>query len=439
MRWLLPSVLVFAFVATAGAAEEPRDRGYFERFYHPGILQRALAQSPPPEETHASPTPGATSSPEPSPTGTPEPSLEPPPPGEGGLDLEAGELGPPPGAGGISVGPISNLIFGGTLDYRFLFPEDMKEGMFMIHVNELFLTTNIGDYISILAEQLLVTSELGTTVGQDHGFTYATVSNLPFLPDGTAIRVGRLRVRYGIDAKIDAPANPLRPPEYRTIVVLSDRAVELSGFLGPIEFVGAVTQGPDFVRREVVDADGEIAGTIRADVPNRSRPVFVRIGTDFKGRVPNVGLSGFYGKGWPVLAADAFQAGEVMIFGGFLDQRRLIQKDRATFDARWDVWKLKFAGEYTLGRDEDEGRKTVQAFYVRSDLALIPQRLTAQIQYDRFDDGRPGSEPIGAGAVALTGNINDQSWLRLFFQGNERLVVGEPVSWVSGTQLFLAF
>ncbi|MFZ5471557.1 MAG: hypothetical protein ACOZIN_19195 [Myxococcota bacterium] len=382
-------------------------------------------------------------------TPTPEPppketTLEPPPPSDeqqGGLQLDQPELGAPPApsaAGG--TGGTGSLVFGGTLDYRFLFPKEMPSGMYMIHVNELFFTTNIGDYISILAEQLLLTSDVGTVVGQDHGFVYATFSNLPWLADGMAFRIGRMRLRYGVDAKLDAPANPLRTTEYRTIGILSDRAIEVAGFLGPIELVGAVAMGPDFVLRDVVGLDGQIAATVKTPQDSSFHPFYVRLGTDFKGNLPNWGLSGFYGDAYPVLAADGFQAGDAMLFGGFYEQHRIIRKERVSLDGRWNYRKLKFSGEYTIGKDRDEGQTfVVQAWYFRTDWTIRPQKLTAQLQYDWFTDGRPDTPRIGAMGAAMTYNLTDESWLRVFFQGNQRLVVGEDVAWVAGSQILMAF
>jgi len=340
-----------------------------------------------------------------------------------------------------AAGGIGNIVIGGTLDYRVLVPSDMKAGMYEIHVNELFITTNIGDHIAILAEQLLLTSELGTTAGQDHGFVYATFSELPFLGKGMAIRFGRMRLRYGIDAKLDAPANPLRTPEYRTLGVVSDRALELGGFYGSIEYVAAIAMGPDFVLADAVGVTGAVIGTLK--VPTKDpgfHPLYARVGTDFQGTRPNIGLSGFYGDSYPVVAAAGFQPGDAMLFGGFLDQHRVIRKSRVSVDLRWSWNKLKLAGEYTIGRDrENTGHTTVQAYYGRADYALRPQKMTIQLQYDRFDDGRMGSRAVGAAGAAFTYNINDSSWLRAFVQVNERLLVGEDAPWLAGTQLLMAF
>lgn len=450
------------------AAAQPMPKssndGSSARFWRPGWLQRhLLAVDDPPTKPASPPNPSPSLknakageptparppvlTPPPPPPPGPEKSsgLEPPPSGgeAGGLNLDTPQLGSPPassgGGGAAPGGGTGSIVFGGTLDYRFLFPKEMPKGMYMIHVNELFITTNIGDHISILAEQLLLTSETTSSVGLDHGFVYAIFSNLPILPEGSAIRVGRMRLRYGIDAKLDAPANPLRTPEYRTIGILSDRAVELSGYFGSFDYVAAISMGPDFELREVVGPTGQIAGTIKAPTDPSFHPIFVRLGTNFSGR-PNLGVSGYYGDTYPVLAADGFQAGDSMLFGGFLDQSRQIRKERLSLDARWDYWKLKLAGEVTIGRDREDTRKpTVQAYFARADLAIKPQKWTAQLQYDYFDDGRPETPNIGAASAALTYNLTDESWLRAFGQGNQRLLRGERAAWLLGTQMLMAF
>ena len=403
----------------------PVDAPYMERYYHPGWLERSAMAV-------------AEGDPVPSPVAP----LPPPPPpdapaDDGGLDLDTPALAPVPSNEGLSAGPLSNLVFGGTLDYRFLFSKEMPEGMFAVHVNELFLTTNVGDHITILAEQLLVTSDLGTSVGQDHGFVYMTISNLQFLPPGMALRVGRMRLKYGVDAKLDAPANPLRTTEYRTLGQLSDRAIEVAGFIGPVDYVVSVSQGPDYVLQDVIGADGQVAGAIKVDAENRSRPVQGRVGTTFHGVVPNFGLSGYYGKNYDVHVLHGFDGSDDMLFGGEIDRHTLVLKQRASADVRWDVWKLRFAGEYTLGRDLLAGDdRVVQGIYARADLSLVPRRLSMQLQYDRFADGR--ADPVDTGSVSVTGLINDESWLRGFVQAEPGVFTGDG-GWLAGSQLLVAF
>jgi hypothetical protein len=433
IQFILIGIMLVAINASAASAET----GYFEKFYRAGPLQRMLLAQATPAKKLAPPPKGLAD----------EKPLTAPPAADankpsGGLGFDNPELGPPPtGAdAGLSVGPLSNLVVGGTLDYRFLFPKEMPEGMFMIHVNELFVTTNIGDNISILAEQLLLTSDLATSVGQDHGFVYATISNLSFLPEGSAIRVGRMRLKYGIDAKLDAPANPLRTMEYRTIGLISDRAIEYSGYTGFVEYTAAVSVGPDFILKDVTAQDGT-TGLIKVDANNRTHPFIARIGTDFKGATPNLGLSYYTGQNYRVVSQDMFQANETMVFGGFVDQHSLVSKERASADLRWGIWKLKFAAEYTTGTDSDSvGRRKIQAYYFRTDYSIKPQKIIAQVQYDSFNDGLATSPKFGSVGLGLTYFVTDASWVRAFYQADERNFVGDSKGGsVAGTQFLLAF
>lgn len=401
----------------------PTEAPYMERYYEPGWLQRTLVAA-------ADGAPQAEMPPAAEP-------LPPPPPSDGGFDFDNPTLAAPPGQG-LSVGPLTNLVFGGTLDYRFLFSREMPEGMFAIHVNELFLTTNVGDHVSILAEQLLVTSDLGTPVGQDHGFAYVTLSELPILPSGTAFRIGRMRLKYGVDAKLDAPANPLRTPEYRTIGQISDRAIEVSGFAGPIDYVAAVAQGPDTLLADVVGSDGDVAGTVKVAAENMSRPVMGRVGTGFSGVVPNVGVSGWYGANYPVHALDGFSNDDDMLFGGQIDRHSLVPKLRTSADARWSIWRLKFAGEYTWGLDDPAGAaRVVQAAYGRVDLAVIPQHLAVHAQYDWFADGYGAS--LGTAGLAATVFVSEESWVRLFAQGTDTFLSSGTGGFLVGSQFLVAF
>ena len=84
-------------------------------------------------------------------------------------------------------GAFSNLIFGGALDIRRITPgqdlipdrNNWESGTTLIHVAEFVVTTSVGDHVSILGEQLLTTSPLGTQVADDHGFVYAILTGIP--------------------------------------------------------------------------------------------------------------------------------------------------------------------------------------------------------------------------------------------------------------------
>ncbi len=324
-------------------------------------------------------------------------------------------------ATGYSAGPISNLNFGGALDMRLYLPriggpteEHMGFANFDIHVSELFLTTNIGDHISVLAEQLLVTSPMGSTIGQDHGFVYAIFSNLPGLPDDLAIKVGRLRFRFGIDAKLDSPANPLKSPVYKTLGTITDKGIEFSGLLGDVEWSLAVANGVDAVDAPVTTAEGETA-MVMMERKNGSKPVIARLAWDATDWM-SVGVSGFTGKTYPVLSHPGFGMMD-MIFGARTDTTRFIYKNRGAVDAKFRLGsKVDLSAEYAFGNDRDGGQSyNVWSAYGRLDYRIVPQKWSTQLQYEYFTDGRSmahaggGVGTIGAG---VTYSVSDQVWIR---------------------------
>jgi hypothetical protein len=198
--------------------------------------------------------------------------------------------------------------------------------------------------------------------------------------------------------------------------------------------------GPDFVLKDVTTQDGT-TGKIKVDANNRTHPFVGRIGTDFKGTTPNLGLSYYTGQNYRVVSQDMFQADETMVFGGFVDQHSLVSKERESADLRWGIWKLKFAAEYTTGTDSDSaGRRKIQAYYFRTDYSIQPQKLIAQVQYDSFNDGLASSPKFGAVGLGLTYFVTDASWVRAFYQADERNFVADAKGGsVAGTQFLLAF
>ena len=330
-------------------------------------------------------------------------------PAEEGLQLEAPTLAPPPPP---SLGPFTNINIGGTLDYRFMIPTNGDAPSLGIHVNELFITTNIGDNISILAEQLLLTSDLETVVGQDHGFVYAIFTNLPGLPSDLAVKVGRIRFRYGIDAVSDAPANPARNLVYKNLGFVSDKGIELAGYYKDVDYSAAVLMGPDFIAREVLGPGGVVGGEIKTNAENNNRPVAVRVGYespwDLKG-----GLSFFWGKAYRFVNAPLFDMDD-MLTNGFLDRSRLFLKRRASVDLRYTLGKWDFSGEATIG-DERENGDTIEArgYYIRADYLAVPQKLEFLLQYDLWRDGLPETRDDGVMTGGITYNVLDQAALRL--------------------------
>lgn len=327
-------------------------------------------------------------------------------PAEGGLQLEVPTLAPAPPPSEPSLGPFTNINLGGTLDYRFLVPTNGDAPSLGIHVNELFVTTNIGDNITILAEQLLLTSDLETVVGQDHGYVYAIFTNLPGLSPDLALKVGRLRFRYGIDAVSDAPANPARDLVYKNLGFISDKGVEVSGYYKDMDYAVAVLMGPDFMMKPVP------GGEIRAGAENNDRPVAARLGYDSPWDL-KAGLSFFYGKAYPFVNGPVFDMDD-MLSNGSLDKSRLVLKRRGSVDIRYRVGKWDLAAEGTLGDERDEGKnRHVSGSYVRVDYTAVPQKIILLLQYDLWRDGLPATGDDGV----ITGGISyiplDQVTLRL--------------------------
>jgi hypothetical protein len=342
---------------------------------------------------------------------------------EEGLQLESPTLAPAPAPASPSVGPFSNLNIGGTLDYRFLIPTNGDSPSLGIHVNELFITTNIGDNISILAEQLLLTSDLETVVGQDHGFVYAIFTNLPGLPSDLALKVGRLRFRYGIDAVSDGPANPVRNLVYKNMGFISDKGVEISGYYKDFDYSVAALMGPDFISSEVM-GPVVVAGEIKAPSENNNRPVAIRAGYESPWDV-KVGLSGFSGKAYRFVNGPMYDMDD-MLTNGALDRSRLVLKRRGSVDVRYAIGRWDFAGEATIGRERDADQTVdVRGYYARVDYLVVPQKLTVLLQYDLWRDGLVQTRDDGVITAGLSYTPLDQVTLRLMGFVSDATLSGE--------------
>lgn len=344
-----------------------------------------------------------------------------------GLDFDSPNLEPKKDDQGTSIGPINNLNFGGALDMRAYFPqmsgptdEHMGFGALDIHVAELFLTTNIGDHISILMEQLLVTSKMGDTVGQDHGFVYAIFCSVPGLPEDMAFKLGRLRNRFGVDARLDSPANVLRSPVYKTIGVITDKTLEMSGQLGPVEYSVAVLNGVDTLTVPVTTTVPGVEPEAHVDIKNGSKPVIARLVVDPTDWL-SFGASGFTGRVYPVYSHYGFAMHD-MLFNGHTDEGTLVYKNRAAVDAKLSLGsKIDLFAEYAMGTDRQGGQTfDVRSYFGRIDYRFVPQKWTLQIQYEFFNDGRDvvivDNKPYndnGNFGAAITYHFNDQALIRI--------------------------
>ncbi len=354
------------------------------------------------------------------------------------LDFESPQLEAAPADEGLSIGPISNINFGGLLDLRYVSPGG-DAGNLMIHVNEFVITANVTDDISLLLEQLLPTSKLVSLVADDHGFASAIISNLPLLPMGTALKVGRHRFKYGVDARLDAPANPLYPLVRRNLGFISDLGIELSGFLGPVSYYVSGLNGPDHLEIPAAVVENEQAssssGKTIVPIRNNSKPIAVRLTTELPGLL-ELGLSYFEGRSWAYV--NGSRAVGIHAPGGVIDKSRLIFKRRYTADAAYSLWKLDLLGEVTFGQDHlGRTRADVQGYYGRMDFNLIPQKLTLSGQYDLWDDGLETTDDEHTLSGAVTYHISDQVFIRAAYAYQE--LNDSPRPNIGTIQLYLPY
>ncbi len=345
-----------------------------------------------------------------------------PTPSTNSLNLEKAQLETQ-----LSAGPFNNINFGGTVDMRLYLPQshgpsyvDLGAANFDLHVVELFLSTNIGEHISLLLEQLLVTSKMGDTVGQDHGFVYAVFSEIPWLPSDWSIKAGRFRTHFGIDTHLDSATHILRNPIYKNLGIFTDKGVELSGFYKSFDWSISLLNGIDSVLDNVNANSGNMAEVRRARAAN-SKPVVARIGIDLTNDL-NFGISGFSGVTHPVLSQYGFSMSD-MIFSARMDESKFVYKNRYAADMTFKLSsKVKWSNEYCTGIDRDEGQSVhTWSAFTRIDYKIIPEKLTLGIQYEFFNDGRSNeTTDTGTLGVALSYNLNDQSWFRLGWLQDDR-------------------
>ena len=171
------------------------------------------------------------------------------------------------------------------------------------------VTTNVGDHVGLLGEQSLTTSPLGTQVADDHGFIYAILTGLPVLPKGSSLKIGRFRHGFGIDTKSDAAANPLYNLVRKNIGFVSDRGLQLNGFVGPVSYTLSLADGPDSLRTVT---DGTVTSGIRIGphgsgggilkpIRNNSPPLFLHVNGTLPvfGKRIWLGTSYFDGNSYP--------------------------------------------------------------------------------------------------------------------------------------------
>ena len=320
-------------------------------------------------------------------------------------------------------GAFSDLIFGGALDIRRptrgkdLIPDrqNWDAGTTLIHVAEFVVTTSVGEHVSILGEQLLTTSPLGAQVADDHGFIYAILTGLPVLPKGASLKIGRFRHGFGIDTKSDAAANPLYNLVRKNIGFISDRGLQLNGFVGPVSYTLSLADGPDSLRTVT---DGTVStgirigphgsgGGILKPIRNNSPPLFLHV----NGNLP------LFGKRiW--LSASYFDGNSYPFnpINGDVNPSTLIYKRRAGFATSFKLWRFDLAAEWVRGKDtqllkylhipipEDDRNATVEGYYFHAELPLT-ETLDVRLKYDIWN---PNTEKFST--LAFNREPDEQVW-----------------------------
>jgi hypothetical protein len=359
------------------------------------------------------------------------------------LDLESPKLAAPPAKEEKSS--FGNINFGGLFDVRYMAVGDRAPGT-MIHVDELVITANIGDNISILAEQLLPTSRLSgadDVIQDDHGFVYAIFSNIPFAPSGTAFKIGRFRFKWGIDAALDSPTNMLYPLTRKNLGFISDRGLELSGFFGPVDYELGVADGPEFIEAMITDASGNVVGTVRSNVVNNSAPLFLRLASNASFSTSlRLGISYFDGVSWPYVNNMPPMPNmrlRAQMPGGMPDVSQLVYKQKLAGDATYRWRKASLNLEYSQGQDRfaDGSETTTRGYFSRLDYTIKPQRLGLAVQYDQFDDGLVSSEDERSVAGSIQVFLHEQAFLRLGYILNRIGESSRENVWF--TQFYLPF
>lgn len=324
----------------------------------------------------------------------------------------------------VSLGSFGGLNLGVLFDVRYMAIEGNSPGT-IVHVNELNITGNIGDNISILAEQLLPTSRLSgieDQVGDDHGFVYAIFSNLPLLPSGTAFKIGRFRFKWGIDAVLDAPTNPIYPLTRKNLGFISDKGIELAGFFGDLDYTLGLADGPEYVEEVVEDSGGAPIGVINKSVRNNSLPLFLRVSTKFSSS--KIGISYFDGNSWAYtnfMSPMPNASKRARHPGGMADRSMLYYRKHGAIDylVKWE--KFDLALEYSQGVDQDSNMNltyNTRGYFSRLDYNIKPQSLSLQLQYDQYSDGRPGVKDEKSLSAGLQYFIHDQAFIRVGFMYN---------------------
>ena len=318
---------------------------------------------------------------------------------------DAGETQEPDSSGFLGDA-LGNLVFGGALDIRRITPgtdlvpdnNSWSTGTTLIHVAELVVTTSVGEHVSLLGEQLLMTSLLGTQVADDHGFIYGILTGLPVLPKGAALKVGRFRHTFGIDTKSDAASNPLYNLVRKNIGFISDRGLQLNGYIGPVAYVLSLADGPDSLRivtNDTVESGIRIGphgsgGGVLKPIENNSPPVFLHVNGTLSLLGKRIWLGGSYfdGNSYP------FNPNS-----GDVNPSTLSYKRRVGLATNFKIWRFDLAAEWVRGRDTRLLKYTqtpitgsnrtanVEGYYLHAEIPLT-DTVDVRLKYDIWNPDR---------------------------------------------------
>lgn len=347
---------------------------------------------------------------------------------------------------GISVpqnlGPASNIQLGGAIDWRASFQNGSDRPFAFIHVNEFVVSANVGDHIAISAEQLLLTSELGTVVGQDHGFVVVNLIQLPFLPNGMNLKLGRFRGKFGSDALTDSPANIFPSPALRSNGYVTDIGFGIDYPFGDFELLLEAFNGPDYKIE-----NGKKNSYLAKNIPVQGRFIY-QPASNLK-----FGFSGMRGETYDNQLSPTLM--DLGALGARFDTSRTIERWRVSGDAQLKTSFADIVVEGIYGRDHGRLAQPVDKTYteargglVRTDIPLFSlganTRAKWSLQYDTWKDGSyPGTLGFISTAFSL---LNDDGWtVRLggtasdivFKKDKPRYVDKNPVSVTS--QLLVSF
>ena len=305
-----------------------------------------------------------------------------------------------------SVGPVSNIQLGGAIDWRVAYQNGAKKPFAFIHVNEFVVSANVGDHIAVSAEQLLLTSEMGSVVGQDHGFVTVSLVQLPFLPSGISLKLGRFRGKFGSDAQTDSPANVFPSPALRSNGFVTDLGLQVDYAIGTLEFIFEAFNGPDYL----VQNNQKVAYAGK-NWPVQGRILYQPL-SSFK-----LGLSGFKGETWDnQLSPLILDMGSL---GSNLNQSRTIERMRLAADASIKTPYADFLVEGIWGQDKgrltqavDKKQTLARGGLIRTDIPLFKisneTRTKIAVQYDTWKDGSfDGNLGFLSSAFSVS---NDDGW-----------------------------